>query len=123
MERRQLHVTGCSVLAVLTLYVFAAPVRADDDVCQNSTFVVRRGDSLWRIGRELLIDAKRVATPKTIKSTVLRIFADNGGVIGSDPNRLHPGQRLVIGPLRTCKLLPNPPPPQPKMPPSQNAGG
>ena len=50
------------------------------------TYVVKSGDSLSKIAKELLGDAKRWP----------EIYEANKALIGDNPNLIHPGQTLVI---------------------------
>jgi resuscitation-promoting factor RpfA len=58
---------------------------ADDDV------VVRRGDTLWDIAARHLDPG---ATDAEIALDWPRWFSANRSTLGSDPDRLYPGQRL-----------------------------
>jgi hypothetical protein len=53
--------------------------------------LVRPGDSLWRIAAQHL---PRDASPARIARTWPRWYAANRAVIGTDPNRIMPGQQL-----------------------------
>jgi nucleoid-associated protein YgaU len=53
---------------------------------QERTYVVEPGDSLSKIAKELLGDAKRWP----------EIYEANKALIGDNPNLIHPGQKLVI---------------------------
>jgi hypothetical protein len=57
----------------------------------SSAIVVRPGDSLWRLAAERL---PADAGDETITQTWHRLYAANRDVIGPDPDRLEPGQRL-----------------------------
>jgi nucleoid-associated protein YgaU len=57
--------------------------------------VVRPGDSLWRIARELL---PTHASNPTIAAAVHALHGHNRRVIGPDPDVLLPGQRLELPP-------------------------
>jgi len=50
------------------------------------TYVVKSGDSLSKIAKEVLGDAKRWP----------EIYEANKALIGDNPNLIHPGQKLVI---------------------------
>jgi nucleoid-associated protein YgaU len=50
------------------------------------TYVVQSGDSLSKIAKELLGDAKRWP----------EIYEANKALVGDNPNLIHPGQKLVI---------------------------
>ena len=56
------------------------------------TVVVRRGDTLWAIARARL--GSRAAVASTARE-VRRWHDTNRGVIGPDPDLIHPGQRLA----------------------------
>lgn len=55
--------------------------------------VVARGDSLWRIARQRL---PRHADDTAVATAVAALYAANRTVIGPDPDRIEPGQRLVL---------------------------
>jgi nucleoid-associated protein YgaU len=57
----------------------------------EQTVVVRRGDTLWAIARTRL--GSRADVASTARE-VRRWHGANRGVIGSDPDLIHPGQRL-----------------------------
>lgn len=69
----------------------APPVPAAAPVTSARVVTVRAGDSLWSIVRARLPDAADVE----IADAVRRWHAANRDVIGSDPDLIHPGQRLV----------------------------
>jgi nucleoid-associated protein YgaU len=50
------------------------------------TYVVQSGDSLSKIAKELLGDAKRWP----------EIYEANKALVGDNPNLIHPGQKLII---------------------------
>jgi hypothetical protein len=54
--------------------------------------VVRPGDSLWHLAAERL---PRHASNATIAQTWHRLYRANAAVIGADPDRIEPGQRLA----------------------------
>lgn len=53
---------------------------------EQETYVVVRGDSLWKIAKRKYGDGRKWR----------RIYAANRELIGSNPNLIHPGQQLVI---------------------------
>jgi nucleoid-associated protein YgaU len=59
---------------------------------QDRAVVVRRGDTLWSIAARALGDDARDAE---VDSEWRRWFAANRNVIGSDPNLITPGMRLI----------------------------
>lgn len=72
------------------------PDRATGRVLGSSGTVrvtVRPGDSLWRIARRQLPDD---APDREVAAAVDALFAANSSVIGPDPDRLLPGQRLRV---------------------------
>jgi hypothetical protein len=58
-----------------------------------ATVEVGPGDSLWRIARRLLPAG---ASDPEVADTVADLFEANARVIGPDPDRLRPGQRLRV---------------------------
>lgn len=58
----------------------------------RSTVVVRAGDSLWRIAAEHLDPD---ASPAEIAAAWPGWYDANRGVVGTDPNLIHPGQVLA----------------------------
>ena len=56
--------------------------------------VVRRGDSLWRIARELL--PHEDAASSSVATTVQALYAHNRAILGADPDLIRPGQRLQV---------------------------
>ena len=50
------------------------------------TYVVKSGDSLSKIAKEMYGDAKRWP----------EIYAANKALVGENPNLIHPGQKLII---------------------------
>ena len=67
----------------------AAPNRSPE---RTGEIVVQHGDSLWRLAAERL---PRDASNATIAHTWHRLYAANEALIGPDPDRLEPGQRLA----------------------------
>ncbi len=67
--------------------------RTVDDV------TVRRGDSLWSIAARHLADTGRPHRMADVAREWPRWWAANGHTIGSDPDQLLPGQRLVPPPV------------------------
>jgi Tfp pilus assembly protein FimV len=64
--------------------------------CAASTHTVRRGEWLWKIARTRLAAAGKPTPSRNVRRVADMIYADNRRVIGSDKNRLRPGQRLSI---------------------------
>ena len=62
-----------------------------EPVAQQSTVVVRTGDTLWAIARARLGSSTGVAATAR---EVAHWHAANRAVIGDDPDLIHPGQRL-----------------------------
>ena len=65
--------------------------------------VVAPGDSLW------LIASRRLgpeASDAAISAEWRRWYAANRGVVGADPNVIHPGQSLHAPPLQTRSAQP-----------------
>ena len=63
---------------------------------------VHAGDTLWRLAADRLGPASR---PHRVTHYWQRIYAANRAVIGGDPDRIHPGQQLVL-PAPTAEELP-----------------
>lgn len=63
---------------------------------------VRAGDSLWRVAADHLGPAPE---PQRVTHYWQRIYAANRAVIGGNPDRIHPGQQLVL-PAPTAEELP-----------------
>ncbi len=61
-----------------------------------STYVVERGDSLWRIARTLLLQAGSDASGASVASFWRSIYDHNRHTIGDDPDLIHPGQVFEI---------------------------
>ena len=66
-----------------------APQPPADD--RSPTVVVRPGDSLWTIART---HAPPGAAAADVARSTTRWYAANRGVIGTDPDLIHPGQQL-----------------------------
>lgn len=75
-----------------------APGRSDGAVaheirqCGSSNLRVRPGDSLWSIAASI-VDPTSTASVARLSQ---RIFEANRGVIGADPDLIHPGQSLSV---------------------------
>ena len=54
----------------------------------ENIYVVQSGDSLWKIARKFY--------NKATQNLVMGIYNANKSVIGSNPNMIHPGQKLTI---------------------------
>lgn len=64
----------------------AAAMRQAVEAAKPKTYVVKPGDSLSKIAKELLGDAKRWP----------EIYELNKALIGDNPNLIHPGQELKL---------------------------
>jgi LysM repeat protein len=83
-------------LAAAVLALFPTVAEAQDTSSQDtSSVVVRPGDSLWSISSERLGPS---TTPQQIANGVEQIYALNQNRIGSDPNFILPGQKLLLPP-------------------------
>lgn len=71
-------------------------LRPQDARCSATVHTVRRGDWLWKIARTRLAAAGKPTAPSNVRRVADMIYADNRRVIGSNKNRLRPGQRLTI---------------------------
>ncbi len=56
------------------------------DIPVPKTYIVASGDTLWKISQRVLGDGDRWK----------EIYSENKEVIGSNPNLIKPGQRLVL---------------------------
>ena len=81
--------------AVLALYPTVAEAQGTSSQ-GTSSVVVRPGDSLWSISREQLGQS---ATPQQIANGVEQIYALNHNRLGSDPNLIFAGQKLLLPPV------------------------
>lgn len=72
----------------------AAPDAPERDPAPVTTIVVRSGDSLWSITDSLL--GPGADPPEDIAEVWPRLHAANRDLIGPDPDRLIPGQQLII---------------------------
>lgn len=59
------------------------------------TFRVARGDTLWNLTKQALSDTGRSTSNANIATYVQKFYAQNTEVIGSDPDFIVPGQRLI----------------------------
>ena len=70
---------------------------ADQPDRPDTPYIVKPGDCLWRIAREIL-SARGGTEPSSaeIARFWLAIYEANRSLIGDDPNLIHPGQPLQI---------------------------
>lgn len=68
--------------------VASASVSRPNDLAQDNSYIVKKGDSLWRIAARPEIYDKG--------DSWRRIYDANKATIGPNPNLIHPGQKLVI---------------------------
>lgn len=94
-----------------TPLVWSAPLPpaagSSDEAAQCDLVTVRRGDSLWRLAEQRL--GPGAADPRSIHLLAQEIHQLNLAVIGEDPDRLVPGQILLIPcptPHRTAQEQP-----------------
>lgn len=64
----------------------ASTTRPNSEKKQSKTYTVVSGDSLWKIAKSEYADGSKWQ----------RIYDANKSVIGKDPNKIKPGQKLVI---------------------------
>ncbi len=62
----------------------------------ETTYVVQRGDSLWRIAKSWLGATGRPDDGASVGRLWRAIYARNQAVIGDDPDLIHPGQLFTI---------------------------
>lgn len=77
----------------------SGPADAVDDVASvpgPSTYVVERGDSLWRIARAVLQRSGSEPSGAAVASFWRSIYDYNRDTIGDDPDLIHPGQVFEI---------------------------
>lgn len=68
--------------------------------CGPEVHVVQSGEWLWKIARaDLAQRGINSGELSFVRSRANAIYAANRDVIGSNPNRLRPGMRLVLPPL------------------------
>lgn len=72
------------------------PVPAPASTARDPSYVVRPGDSLWRITESRL----RSHDPAAVAAGVRELHDLNRGVVGDDPDLIQPGQRLELPPAR-----------------------
>ena len=76
----------------------AAAVDAPADPAATTAVVVRPGDTLWGLAEDALRAAGRTPTQAAVAASWPSWWAANRGVIGEDPDLLHPGTSLVAPP-------------------------
>ncbi len=60
------------------------------------SYEVKSGDSLWKIAERHLESSGVQATNQEIKALEIKLYEANKSIIGSDPNKIFPGQVLQI---------------------------
>ncbi len=65
----------------------------------ENTWVVSRGDHLWSIAAETVSDHTPDASDEEIADYWRRLIGANRDAVGSDPDLINPGQRIVLPPL------------------------
>lgn len=99
-----------AVSAALALAVTLTPSAAlagpnGDPVCafqpdgcaEAHAYTVRSGDWLWKISRAHLAEHRlNTRDTRLVKRHADAIYARNRAVIGSSPNRIRPGMRLLL---------------------------
>ena len=84
------------------------PARPIGPAQTRTTQVVRAGDTLWHLA-ELRLPTS--ASPAEVADLVARLHRRNRVVIGSDPDLIRPGQRLICPSLRLAPARPMNPSP------------
>ncbi len=77
------------------------PDRAEGTEARTTklTHRVSPGDSLWAISEAELAAAGREADAAAVTERWHRLYEHNRGVVGDDPDLIHPGQQLRLPPL------------------------
>lgn len=71
------------------------PQRAGTVAKKDYTFKVARGETLWKLTKEVLRATGRSTSNANVAAHVYKLYAHNSGVVGSDPNLVLPGQMIV----------------------------
>lgn len=74
------------------------------DSSAQRTVVVERGDSLWSISDDLL--GPGPSDPEVIAAAWPLLHEANRDLLGADPDRLHPGQELIVPSAMTPQDIP-----------------
>ena len=62
----------------------------------EDTYTVVRGDSLWKIAKQLLRDMGRPVGGHQVTALLKASYEINEATIGDDPNLIHPGQVFTL---------------------------
>ena len=73
----------------------AGPQQGGTVAKKDYTFKVARGDTLWSYSVSVLKSSGRSTSNANVAALVMKLYAQNKGVIGSDPNLIRPGQTIV----------------------------
>ncbi len=65
----------------------------------KSVWVVSRGDHLWSIAADTVLDHRSNASDQEIASYWRRLISTNHDAVGSDPDLINPGQQIMLPPL------------------------
>ncbi|MCU1595881.1 MAG: hypothetical protein JWO12_3273 [Frankiales bacterium] len=80
--------------AVVTPQV-TGPQQAGTVAKRAYTFRVARGDTLWSLTKKALSRTGRPTSNANVTAFVDKLYAQNRGVVGSNPNLIVPGQTIV----------------------------
>jgi hypothetical protein len=74
----------------------SSPAITRPDAGSDATWIVERGDHLWRIAAETVADRDLGRSEETIVTYWLALIELNRDVIGDDPDLIHPGQVIRL---------------------------
>jgi hypothetical protein len=74
----------------------SSPAITRPDAGSDATWIVERGDHLWRVAAETVADRDLGRSEETIVTYWLALIELNRDVIGDDPDLIHPGQVIRL---------------------------